>query len=76
MNASELAEHVRARYPDVVVARGEVTVSLDRGELLGALESLRDDHELRLDFLSSVTATDRPGRNPRFWVAYELYSTV
>ena len=74
MTATELAERVRARLPDVVVAREEATLSLDRGELLGALELLREDPELRLDFLSSVTATDRPGRDPRFWMAYELYS--
>jgi NADH-quinone oxidoreductase subunit C len=71
---TELAERVRARFPDVVVAREEATLSLDRGALLGALEALRDDPELRLGFLSSVTATDRPGRDPRFLVAYELYS--
>jgi NADH-quinone oxidoreductase subunit C len=75
VTASELAERVRARFPDVVVAREEATLSLDRGELLGALEVLREDPELRLDFLSSVTATDRPGADPRFWVAYELYSS-
>ncbi len=74
MIAAELAERVRARFPDVVVARGETTLTLGRDELLGAFEALRDDPELRLDFLSSVTATDRPGRDPRFWVVYELYS--
>jgi NADH-quinone oxidoreductase subunit C len=72
--AAELAEHLRDRFADVVVAREEVALSLDRDALLPALEVLRDDPELRLDFLSSVTATDRPGRDPRFWVAYELYS--
>ena len=74
MNASDLAERVGTRYPSVVVARDEATVTLDATELIGALETLREDPELRLDFLSSVTATDRPGRDPRFWVAYELYS--
>src|SRR5207344_1998047 len=39
------------------------------------LGSFRDDPGLRLDFLSSVTATDRPGGDPRFWVVYELSST-
>jgi NADH-quinone oxidoreductase subunit C len=72
--ATELAEIVRSRFPDVVVARAETTLSLGRRELLGALEILREDPALRLNFLSSVTATDRPGRDPRFWVVYELYS--
>ena len=74
MSVAELAERVGALYPNVVVARDEATLTLDRDELLGALGALRDDPELRLGFLSSVTATDRPGRDPRFWVAYELYS--
>jgi NADH-quinone oxidoreductase subunit C len=72
--AAELAERVRATSPDVVVGRGEATVTVGREELLGVLRTLRDDAELRLDFLSSVTATDRPGNDPRFWVVYELYS--
>jgi NADH-quinone oxidoreductase subunit C len=72
--APELADRVRVRSPDVAVARGEATLTLERGELLDVLAALRDDPELRLDFLSSVTATDRPGQEPRFWVVYELYS--
>ena len=74
MIAAELAERVRATSPDVVVGRGEATVTVARDELLGVLRALRDDPELRTDFLSSVTATDRPGNDPRFWVVYELYS--
>ena len=75
MNAAEVADRVRVRYPDVVVARDEASVSLSREDLLPALDAFRADPELRLDFLSSVTATDWPGRDPRFWVAYELTST-
>ena len=74
MIALELAERVRARSPDVVVARGEAMLTVERDELHDTLQALRDDPELRLDSLSSVTATDRPGLDPRFWVAYELYS--
>jgi NADH-quinone oxidoreductase subunit C len=72
--AADVVERVRARTPDVVVARGEATVTLERDELLDVLRTFRDDPELRLDFLSSVTATDRPGQDPRFWVVYELSS--
>ena len=75
MNVVELAERVRRTHPDVVIARGEATVLLDRDGVLEALQTFRDDDELRLDFLSSVTATDWPGRDPRFWVVYELLST-
>ena len=75
MNAAGIAERVRTSFPDVVVARDEASVIVGRGELLGALGAFRDDPELGLDFLSSVTANDRPGRDPRFWVVYELAST-
>ena len=75
MNAAGIAERVRTSFPDVVVARDEASVIVGRGELLGALGSFRDDPELGLDFLSSVTANDQPGRDPRFWVVYELSST-
>jgi NADH-quinone oxidoreductase subunit C len=74
--AADIAERVRSRHPDVVVARDEVTVFVDRDELLDALGRFAGDDELSLDALSSVTATDWPGREPRFWVVYELYSSA
>ncbi|MGH2637075.1 MAG: NADH-quinone oxidoreductase subunit C [Actinomycetota bacterium] len=74
MRAAELAERVRPHHSDVVVARDEITVFVGREELVPALAHLREDAALSFDFLSSVTATDRPGREPRFWVVYELYS--
>jgi NADH-quinone oxidoreductase subunit C len=70
----QIAERVGTRYPDVVTARGETTVVLDRGQLLDALVWLREESDLAFDFLSCVTATDWPGQPQRFWVAYELYS--
>ena len=75
MTPNAVAERVRARYPDVIVVRDEASVSLARDDLLPALEAFRADPELRLDFLSSVTATDWPGRDPRMWVVYELWSS-
>jgi NADH-quinone oxidoreductase subunit C len=75
VSAQEIAERVRLRHPDVVVARGESTVLVGPDELVEALTALREDDDLAFDFLSSVTATDWPGRSPRFWVSYELAST-
>ena len=74
MTGGELADRLRARYPDVVVVRDEVTVHVDRDELLATLGALREDPELGFDFLSCMTATDWPGREPRFWLSYELAS--
>jgi NADH-quinone oxidoreductase subunit C len=70
----ELAARVRDRFPDVLVARDEVTIVVDRDDLATSLTTLRDDPELTFDFLSCVSATDWPGLDPRFWVAYELRS--
>jgi NADH-quinone oxidoreductase subunit C len=74
MNAAELASRVRERFPDVVEARGDVTVVVPKEELIDALIRLRERSDLSFGFLSSVTATDHPGKAPRFWVVYELRS--
>lgn len=74
MTPEEIADRIRERLADVVVARDEVTAIVDRDDLLGVLADLRDDPDLSFDFLSCVTATDWPGADPRFWIAYELRS--
>lgn len=74
MIAADLAERIRPRWPDVLVARDEVTVIVDRADLPEALAWLREEPEVECGFLSSLTATDWPEREPRFWVAYELRS--
>jgi len=71
---ADIADRVRDRWPDTWVARGEVTVLVDRDGLLELLTHVREDPDLSLGFLSSVTATDWPGKDPRFWVIYELRS--
>jgi NADH-quinone oxidoreductase subunit C len=73
---AELADRVRTHFPDVVLARGEVALVVDRSELLETMDRLREDDDLSMDFLSSVTATDWPGFEPRFWIAYDLYSNA
>jgi NADH-quinone oxidoreductase subunit C len=74
MNAEELAERIRDHFPDVWVARDEVTLAVGRDELIDALLRLRDQEDLSFGFLSSITATDHPGKGPRFWIVYELRS--
>ena len=71
---AELSERIRERFSEVLVAREEVSIVVDRDGLLETLTTLRDDPDLSFDFLSSVTATDWPTKDPRFWVAYELRS--
>ena len=74
MNAEALAERLGSRLSDAIVARGEVTVVVEPGELLGTLAWLRDEPELAFEQLADVSATDWPKREPRYWVAYHLYS--
>ncbi|MFN2545086.1 MAG: NADH-quinone oxidoreductase subunit C [Actinomycetota bacterium] len=75
MQAQEIADRVRERFPDIVVAHGEVSIVAGRHELLDAVDALRDDADLAFDFLSDVTASDWPDRDPRFWLAYHLFSS-
>jgi NADH-quinone oxidoreductase subunit C len=74
VSVEAIAATVARRFPDVVVARGEATVVVGREQLLEALAFLREDPELQMDFLSSITATHWPDREPAFWVDYELRS--
>ena len=74
MTPAQIAERVRERCPDTIVAREEVTAVVAREALLETLGWLRDDPDLSFGFLSSLTATDWPGTDPRFWLAYELRS--
>ena len=74
MRVDELAGRLRDRFDDVLEARGEITITVDRERVLDTLRALRDDPELRLDFLSDVSCTDWPGRDPRVWMAYHLAS--
>jgi NADH-quinone oxidoreductase subunit C len=70
----ELTDRIRDRAADTLESRGEVTAFVDRTELLDMLVWCRD--ELDLGFLSSVTATDHPDADPRYWVVYELRSVA
>ncbi|GIU97335.1 MAG: hypothetical protein KatS3mg013_1138 [Actinomycetota bacterium] len=74
MRPEELAARLAERVPDVLQARGEVTAVVERDRLLDLLAWLRDEPDLSLRFLSSLTATDHPGAHPRVWVVYELRS--
>lgn len=74
MKSAALADRIRGAFDDVLLARDEVTLLVGREELVDTLVRLRDQPDLSFGFLSSLTATDHPGKDPRFWVAYELRS--
>jgi NADH-quinone oxidoreductase subunit C len=74
MGPEELAGRVGGRFRDVLVAGGEVTLSVRREELIAALTWLRDEPDLDFSFVNDVSCTDWPARDPRVWMAYHLYS--
>lgn len=74
MQAGEMGGRLRDRFPDALVAREEVTLTVAREGLLEALGWLRDEPDLAFAFVSDVSCTDWPGREPRIWMVYHLYS--
>jgi NADH-quinone oxidoreductase subunit C len=74
MSPSDLAERLGERFPEVLDARGEVTVTVASEEVLEALAYLRDQDDLDFAFLSDLTCSDWPDLDPRFWLAYHLLS--
>ena len=71
---AELAQRLRTHFADVQVARDEVTVIVPAEDVVDSCEYLSADPELAFDFLSDLSATDWLGREPRFWLSYQLYS--
>jgi NADH-quinone oxidoreductase subunit C len=69
-----MAGRLRDRFDDVLVARGQATLTVDRQDLVETLAHLRSDPALGLSFLCDVSCTDWPGREPRIWMAYHLFS--
>jgi NADH-quinone oxidoreductase subunit C len=76
VSPEQLAEAVRGRWPDAMLAREEVALVVDREEVLPTLAQLRDDEALAFDLFLGVTAVDWPNADPRYWLDYELYSTA
>jgi len=74
VNVEFLADRLRERFPDLVVARDEVTVVVDPEEVVAALGFLRDEPGLQFSWLADLSATDWPDHEPRFWIAYHLFS--
>jgi NADH-quinone oxidoreductase subunit C len=70
---------LNARFADfieeIIEARGEVTVVVQRAGLVPMMTFLRDEPSLKFNFLSDVSGVDLGEfAEPRFAVAYHLYS--
>ncbi|MFQ5698093.1 MAG: NADH-quinone oxidoreductase subunit C [Myxococcota bacterium] len=75
---SPLLERLRERLGDALLedheALGDTTLRVDRSRVAEVLQVLRDDPELRFNFLMDLTAVDYLGQQPRFEVVYHLAS--
>jgi NADH-quinone oxidoreductase subunit C len=54
--------------------RDELTIMVKRAAIREACAILRDDHELKFNFLSDITCVDWYPNEPRFEVVYHLLS--
>ena len=76
--SEELLAKVREALGDAVLdshdSLGDATVLLERERVVEGMQTLRDDPELRFNFLMDLTAVDYLGRDPRFDVVYHLAS--
>ncbi len=68
----ELGEQIQG----VETFRDETTIVVEPPAIVTATKLLRDDPDLKFDFLAMLTAVDYFPQEPRFMVAYRLYSMV
>ena len=69
---------LRDRFPEAILLtksfRNETTSLVRPGEIVRVCRYVKEDPDLRYDFLSDLTAVDRFHDHPRFEVVYHLYS--
>lgn len=74
----EFGRKIAAALPGAVgahsVALGELTLEIERAEILRALGYLRDDPDCRFNVLIDIAGVDWPQRARRFDVVYHLLS--
>ena len=76
--ATPVLEKLRRRFGDNVVSThsdfGDDTALVRRERIVEILIFLRDDPDLRFEFMMDLTGVDYLGEEPRFEVVYHLYS--
>ncbi|MFO1123251.1 MAG: NADH-quinone oxidoreductase subunit C [Hyphomicrobiales bacterium] len=74
----ELGEHIAAKLGPAVtgtkVAFDELTITVERGEIVSVLTFLRDDPECQFVCFTDICGADYPDRERRFDVVYHLLS--
>lgn len=80
MTSLDPIEALRAAFPEAVqdtqVFRGEVTIIVDRAQIVAVCQYCRTAPGLEYNFLSDVTGIDYYPQEPRFGIAYHLYSMI
>jgi len=71
---ARLLNAASAAITDAKLDRDELTIWVDRAFIREAVALLRDDAELRYNFLSDLTCVDWHPLSPRFEVVYHLLS--
>ena len=74
LEVARLLEWNTAAVAGAKFDRNELTIWIERQDLLDAMTLLRDDSQLRFNLLSDVTCVDWYPSEPRFEVVYELRS--
>ena len=78
MTLEELSSHVGAKLQGAVigsyVTRGELTLVVERNEIVRVLTVLRDDADCLFEVLIDICGVDYPERDNRFDVVYHLLS--
>jgi NADH-quinone oxidoreductase subunit C len=76
MNALELAQQLKAKFPglisDPVEFRGEITLTVADAEQMPEVCRVAKA-ELGFDYLLDITSIDHYGDDPRFTIVYHLY---
>ena len=72
--AAYITEKLDAEIADAVVAYGELTLIVDRADIVPVLTFLRDDVQCQFVCFTDISGADYPARARRFDVVYQLLS--
>ena len=72
--AAYIKEKLDAEIADAVVAYGELTLIVDRADIVPVLTFLRDDVQCQFVCFTDISGADYPARARRFDVVYQLLS--
>jgi NADH-quinone oxidoreductase subunit C len=73
-HAETIADALKGSLLAHTVAFGELTITIPPGDIVAAVQVLRDDERCRYFSIIDITAVDWPGRERRFDVVYHFLS--